>query len=74
MQHQRAQMATDIEAASLLVYNTARLKDRGLPFIKQAAMTKYFTSEVSAYLIYTTILCGQWVILHLFSNCVSLIR
>jgi short/branched chain acyl-CoA dehydrogenase len=48
MQHQRAQLATDIEAASLLVYNTARLKDRGLPFIKQAAMTKFFTSEVAS--------------------------
>ena len=47
MQHQRAQLATDIEAASLLVYNAARMKDRGLPFIKQAAMAKYFTSEVS---------------------------
>lgn len=46
MQHLRAQLATDIEAASLLVYNTARMKDRGLPFIKQAAMAKYYASEV----------------------------
>lgn len=47
MQHQRAKLATDIEAASLLVYNAARLKDRKLPFIKEAAMAKYFSSEVS---------------------------
>ena len=51
MQHQRAQLATDIEAACLLVYNTARLKDRGLPFIKEAAMAKYFTSEVRACVV-----------------------
>lgn len=47
MQHQRAKLATDIEAASVLVYNTARMKDRGLPFVKEAAMAKYFTSEVT---------------------------
>ena len=46
MQHQRAHLATQIEAAGLLVYNAARLKDRGLPFIKEAAMAKYYTSEV----------------------------
>lgn len=46
MQHQRAQLATDIEAASLLVYNAARMKDRGIPFVKEAAMAKYFSSEV----------------------------
>lgn len=47
MQHQRAQLATDIEAASLLVYNAARMKDRGIPFVKEAAMAKYFSSEVA---------------------------
>ena len=46
MQHMRARLATEIEAASLMVYNTARLKDSGLPYIKEAAMTKYYTSEV----------------------------
>ena len=46
MQHLRAQLATEIEAASLMVYNAARLKDRGLPYVKEAAMAKYFTSEV----------------------------
>ena len=47
MQHTRAQLATEIEAASLMVYNAARLKDQGLPFVKEAAMAKYYTSEVS---------------------------
>jgi short/branched chain acyl-CoA dehydrogenase len=46
MQHQRARLAIEIEAASLLVYNAARLKERGLPFIKEAAMAKYYASEV----------------------------
>ena len=50
MQHQRAELATEIEAASLLVYNAARMKDRRLPFIKEAAMAKYFSSEVGIYL------------------------
>ncbi len=40
-------MATEIEAARLLVYNTARLKDAKLGYIKEAAMAKYFTSQVA---------------------------
>lgn len=44
MQHQIAQVATQIECARLLVYNAARLKEAGLPFVKQAAMAKYFAS------------------------------
>ena len=47
MQFQLAEMATDIEAARLLVYNAARLKDAGLDFLKEAAMCKYFTSQVA---------------------------
>ena len=46
MQHMRAQLATEIEAASLMVYNTARMKDQGMPFVKEAAMAKYYASEV----------------------------
>lgn len=46
MQHMRAQLATEVEAASLMVYNAARMKDQGLPFVKEAAMAKYYTSEV----------------------------
>jgi butyryl-CoA dehydrogenase/short/branched chain acyl-CoA dehydrogenase len=44
---QLAEMATELEAARLMVYNTARLKDAGEPFLQQAAMTKYFTSQVA---------------------------
>lgn len=47
MQFQLAQMATDIEAARLLVYNAARLKDANLPYRKEAAMCKYFASQVA---------------------------
>jgi alkylation response protein AidB-like acyl-CoA dehydrogenase len=42
-----AQMATEIEAARLLVYNAARLKDAGRPYVKEAAMTKLFASQVA---------------------------
>ena len=42
-----AQMATDIEAARLLVYNAARLKDTGQPFVTEAAMCKLFASQVA---------------------------
>jgi alkylation response protein AidB-like acyl-CoA dehydrogenase len=47
VQFQLAQMATEIEAARLLVYNTARLKDRGQPFQLEAAMAKLFSSQVA---------------------------
>ena len=47
MQFQLADMATRIEAARLLVYNAARLKDSGAEFLKEAAMAKIFASEVA---------------------------
>ena len=47
MRFQLAEMATEVEAARLLVYNAARLKDAGAPFLQQAAMTKYFASQVA---------------------------
>ncbi len=47
IQFQLAQMATDIEAARLMVYNAARMKDAGVNFVKEAAMTKLFTSQVA---------------------------
>ncbi len=47
IQFQIAQMATEIEAARLMVYNAARLKDAGLPFVKEAAMAKLFSSQVA---------------------------
>ena len=47
IQFQIAQMATEIEAARLMVYNCARMKDAGADFVKQAAMTKLFASQVA---------------------------
>jgi alkylation response protein AidB-like acyl-CoA dehydrogenase len=47
MQHQYAQAATEIEAARLLTYNAARLKDEGRPFVHQAAMAKLYASQVA---------------------------
>ena len=46
VQFQLAEMATEIEAARLMVYNTARLKESGASFVRQSAMTKYFCSQV----------------------------
>lgn len=48
MQHQISKIATEIEAAKLLVYNAARLSEAGLPYIKEAAMAKYYASEAAA--------------------------
>jgi butyryl-CoA dehydrogenase/short/branched chain acyl-CoA dehydrogenase len=47
IQFQLARLATDVEAARLMTYNAARLKDARLPFLKEAAMTKYFCSQVA---------------------------
>jgi alkylation response protein AidB-like acyl-CoA dehydrogenase len=47
VQFQYARMATEIEGARLLVYNAARLKDAGQPFVKEAAMAKLVASEVA---------------------------
>jgi alkylation response protein AidB-like acyl-CoA dehydrogenase len=47
MHFQLAEMATEIEAARLMVYNAARLKDAKLEFLKEAAMCKYFASHVA---------------------------
>ncbi len=44
---QIARMATELEAARLLVYNAARLRDAGLPFVTEAAMAKYFSSRIA---------------------------
>ena len=46
MQHLKAQLATEIEASRMLTYNAARLRDNGRPFVKEAAMAKYYSSEV----------------------------
>jgi short/branched chain acyl-CoA dehydrogenase len=47
VQFQIAQAATDLEAARLMVYNAARLKDAGRPFLREAAMAKLFSSQVA---------------------------
>jgi acyl-CoA dehydrogenase len=47
VQHQLARAATDVEAARLLVYNAARLRDAKRPFLTEAAMCKIFSSEVA---------------------------
>jgi butyryl-CoA dehydrogenase/short/branched chain acyl-CoA dehydrogenase len=44
---QLAQMATEVTAVRLMVYNVARMKDAGLPFLKEAAMTKLYASQVA---------------------------
>ena len=46
VQFQLAQAATELEAARLMVYNAARLKDAGRPFAQEAAMAKLFSSQV----------------------------
>ena len=47
MQHQYAAAATEIHAAEVMVYNACRLKEAGLPFVKEASMVKYFSSRVA---------------------------
>ena len=47
VQFQLAEMAVDVEAARVMTYNAARLKDSGQPFLKEAAMAKYFASQVA---------------------------
>ncbi len=47
IQFQLAEMAVEIEAARLLTYNAARLKDEGKPFLKEAAICKLYTSRVA---------------------------
>jgi len=47
VQFQLARMATEVEASRLLVYNAARLRDAGRPFLTEAAMCKIFASEVA---------------------------
>jgi alkylation response protein AidB-like acyl-CoA dehydrogenase len=55
VQFQLAQMATELEAARLLVYNAARLKDAGQPFLQQAAMAKLYSSQVAQTITSTCI-------------------
>jgi short-chain 2-methylacyl-CoA dehydrogenase len=47
VQFDLARMAIEVEAARLLVYNAARLRDAGLAFLKEAAMAKYYASDIA---------------------------
>lgn len=47
VQFELAQMAVEVEASRLLVYNAARLRDAGQPFVTEAAMAKYFASDIA---------------------------
>ncbi len=47
VQFELARMATEVEAARLLVYNAARLRDAGMNFLTEAAMAKYYSSEIA---------------------------
>jgi alkylation response protein AidB-like acyl-CoA dehydrogenase len=47
IQFQLARLATDVEAGRLMTYNAARLKDAAYPYVKEAAMAKYFCSQVA---------------------------
>ena len=47
VQFELAEMAVDVEAARLMVYNAARLKDAGQPYLMEAAMCKYFASQAA---------------------------
>ncbi|XP_076260590.1 short/branched chain specific acyl-CoA dehydrogenase, mitochondrial [Rhynchophorus ferrugineus] len=58
MEHQIAQVATNIESARLLTYNAARLLDQGVPYIKEASMAKYWAAEVAQQ---TTVRCIDWM-------------
>ncbi|XP_063699470.1 short/branched chain specific acyl-CoA dehydrogenase, mitochondrial-like [Culicoides brevitarsis] len=58
MQHQIARISTQIEAARLLTYNACRLVESGDSFLKEAAMAKFFASEIAQE---TTIKCIDWM-------------
>jgi len=47
LQHQYAQVATEIHAAEVMLYNACRMKEYGLPFVKEASMVKLFSSQVA---------------------------
>src|SRR5918998_815421 len=55
VQFQLAELAVELEAARLLVYNAARLKDAGLPFVKEAAMAKLYSSRAAEHIASTAI-------------------
>jgi len=58
MQHQYAMIATEIEAARLLVFNAARLRENDLPYVKEAAMAKLYASLIAEK---TASKCIEWM-------------
>ena len=58
MQHQVADVATELEAARLMTYNAARLREAGRPFVKEAAMAKLYASNVATK---TTSKAVEWM-------------
>lgn len=58
MQHQVAQLATQLQAAELLTYNACRLKEAGLPFVKEASMAKLYASQTAELVSSKTI---EWL-------------
>jgi short/branched chain acyl-CoA dehydrogenase len=63
MQHQTAQAAVNIEAARLMTYNAARVKEEGGDFVKEAAMAKLYAGQVAES---TASKCIEWMV----SQCV----
>jgi short/branched chain acyl-CoA dehydrogenase len=47
LQHQYAQIATEIHAAEVMTYNACRMKENGIPFVKEASMAKLYSSQVA---------------------------
>ena len=47
VQFELAEMAVQVESTRLMVYNAARLRDAGLPYVTEAAMAKYYSSQVA---------------------------
>ncbi|KAK0402905.1 hypothetical protein QR680_016605 [Steinernema hermaphroditum] len=58
MQHQIADIACELEAARMLVYNGARMKEAGIPYVKEAAIAKLYASNVATK---TTSKCIEWM-------------
>ncbi|CAG9857134.1 unnamed protein product [Phyllotreta striolata] len=58
MQHQIADVATQIECARLLTYNAARMVEAKMPFMKEAAMAKYYAADIAQTV---TVKCIDWM-------------
>ncbi|CAG9835548.1 unnamed protein product [Diabrotica balteata] len=58
MQYQIAEVATQIEAARLLTYNAARMVEAKVPFVKEAAMAKYYAADIAQNV---TVKCIDWM-------------